>query len=98
MEEAFKATASKYLMWDSEAIRVDLGFTGGDTGGVMLLNVNPACPPWSAGAGEWAFRHLLPRTTLLYQQSARGCALYMDGHAGPLNPNDRVWAGSMFMD
>ena len=97
LEDKFKATASKYLMWDSEGI-YDMNSDRGDTGGIMLVNVDPSCPPWTAGSAEWAFRHLLPRDARLYQQGARGCALYMDGHAGPLNPNDRVWDASRFHD
>ena len=97
LEEAFKSNASKYLMWDAEGL-YDLGAEGGDTGGIMRVNVDPSRPPWTAASGEWAFRHLLPRDARLYQQGARGCALYLDGHAGPLNPNDRVWNGSRFHD
>jgi len=95
--EKFKHTASKYLMWDAEATN-DMDREGDDTDGVMVLNANRVKPPWCTSGAHWAFRHLLPTDRVQYQQKARGCALYIEGHAGPVNPNDKVWGAQFFHD
>lgn len=94
--EIFKAPSTKYLMWDADA-NDDMGREGGDTGGRMVLGSDPAWP-WLAADGKWAFRHMLPADNRLLQEKARASVLYLDGHAGTVNPNDNVWREDYFRD
>jgi prepilin-type N-terminal cleavage/methylation domain-containing protein/prepilin-type processing-associated H-X9-DG protein len=58
----------------------------------VTLGTGGGYPPWASDDGQFAFRHLLPRDTILYPSQARGSYLFIDGHVEALGPGegDRV--------
>jgi hypothetical protein len=92
--ETFASPSLKYLSWDAEAGNDYANSQGTNT---ITLRSDVNRPPWSGPGGSWAFRHNLPTDVALYQKQARGMALYVDGHAQKMNPNDAVYQSSHFV-
>ena len=90
---AINNPSSKYLAFDSEA---GSDYTSGLSTGPVPVNVDPGKAPWCSAYGTWAFRHMRPPDVGLYQQKVRGAAVYADGHAGVVNPNDPIDTAAHF--
>jgi prepilin-type N-terminal cleavage/methylation domain-containing protein len=98
LAERFKAPASKYMIWDSDAGN-DHDRESGSTGlTVGFTDTNGVNWPYLADGGKWAFRHLLPPDRRRYQTDARAAALYIDGHSEGVNPNEKVFSAPYFHD
>ena len=89
---AFNNPSSKYLAFDSERG----SDYAGPGSGTLTVNVDLGRPPWTASSGRWSFRHLLPPDARLYQQKIRAAVLYVDGHAGVVNPNAPMDSANQF--
>jgi prepilin-type N-terminal cleavage/methylation domain-containing protein len=63
---------------------------------VPVNDGNPYYPPYAGIGGLFAFRHVLPPDPSMYQTSATGCFLYIDGHVDFLTPNDKINANDRF--
>jgi prepilin-type N-terminal cleavage/methylation domain-containing protein/prepilin-type processing-associated H-X9-DG protein len=86
-QDSYQRPSYKYLMIECER---GSDYVQYGTAGMVTLNADPARPPWTGSSARWSFRHLVPSDKRLIQQSARGPALFVDGHVGVLNPNDRT--------
>ncbi|HUT61735.1 MAG TPA: prepilin-type N-terminal cleavage/methylation domain-containing protein [Phycisphaerae bacterium] len=86
-QETFANPGETYLVWDSER---GSDYSWGGTSGTVRVNQDYNRPPWTGDSGVWSFRHMVPRDKRLYQTKVRGGVLFLDGHAGILNPNDRM--------
>ena len=97
--EIFANPASKFMIFESEygseVLQLNTNPSKGPSGtadGSVVLGDSPSSPPWTAGAsfaagGFFSFRHMLPSDPRLYQSQAQATVLFVDGHAGVINPN-----------
>ena len=94
MLDSFPRASYKFLMIESES--------GGNDYFVcckqsppygVALAMNGNVPPWAGESdGAWAFRHVLPSDTSLYQTQATGNFLFVDTHVETLTPMANIMA------
>jgi prepilin-type N-terminal cleavage/methylation domain-containing protein/prepilin-type processing-associated H-X9-DG protein len=106
--DTWASASTKYLMWEAEAGNDMDRYEGLDNNGTLTIIGTRAAPgnwppPWcvvnlSSGtySGEVAFRHLLGADRALWQAKARAPVLYVDGHVGEWNPNQRMYTQANF--
>jgi prepilin-type N-terminal cleavage/methylation domain-containing protein/prepilin-type processing-associated H-X9-DG protein len=63
---------------------------------ILLPETDQALPPYSAKGGNFAFRHVLPRSPPLYQGQATANFLFVDGHVEVLRPTATINALDRF--
>jgi prepilin-type N-terminal cleavage/methylation domain-containing protein/prepilin-type processing-associated H-X9-DG protein len=97
--EIFANPDYKFMLFESEygseVLQLNTSPGKGSPGtasGAVTVGDTPESPPWTAGAsfatgGFFSFRHMLPSDRRQYQSQAQATVLFVDGHAGVLNPN-----------